>query len=95
MSNPRPEPVTAPQITTAAITVVTTALALGAAFGLHVTAEQQTAVLATLAALAGFAGPALAVYHAFRSRAQVTPLADPKDDLGRALVPDVTPGAGR
>lgn len=76
----RPQPL----ITTATvIAAVAALLALFVAFGVPLTVEQQTTILAIAAVIA----PLLVA--AF-THGKVTPLAAPRDDAGRQLVPDDT-----
>lgn len=70
-----------PVLTAASIVAAATAvLAVLAAFGLPLTAEQQAAVL-------GLIGVAAPYVVALLARRKVTPLADPRDASGKALLP--------
>src|SRR5688572_24437503 len=76
----RPQPVLYSQV----VTVLTAVLGLLAAFGLPISDDQQEAILTAVTALV----PIVALIAAMWARRKVTPLADPRDDLGRRLVPE-------
>jgi hypothetical protein len=73
----RPQPILTAAGLQAAVGAV---IALLVAFGLKLSGEQTAAVLGVFAVL----GP---IVTGFVTRAKVTPLSDPVDSAGRALVP--------
>lgn len=75
--NMKREPVA---IVNAIIAVIEAAIALLVAFGLDLTKEQVGAIMAFVAAVGGFMGTLIV-------RPRVTPVADPRDNAGRRLVP--------
>ncbi len=79
--NPTTEPV---RLGALIIGVIGAALALLVAFGVDLSADQQTAILGFAAAVIAMAS-AIGVGEWVRNR--VTPVADPKDDEGRPLRP--------
>lgn len=83
--DPRPQPLLTAAGLQAAVGAV---IALLVAFGLKLTGEQTAAVLGVFAVL----GP---IVTAFATRTKVTPLADPRDNAGRALTPDSNTGDGQ
>lgn len=79
--NPQTEPVRLGALIIGAIGAI---LALLVAFGVDLSADQQTAILGVTAAVIALAS-AIGVGEWVRRR--VTPLADPKDNEGRPLEP--------
>ncbi|MBT0771827.1 hypothetical protein KIH74_22995 [Kineosporia sp. J2-2] len=73
-----------PLITRAGLTsAVTAVIALLTAYGLDITDDQQAAILGIIAV----AAPLIV---AVTSRMLVTPIADPRDELGDRLIPEPT-----
>lgn len=71
-----------PLVTVASISATVAAvIALVVAFGVDLTQDQTSAILGVVGVLA----PLLV---ALATHGKVTPVADPKDDTGRALVPE-------
>jgi len=78
----RPQPVLLSQLAT----LGTAVLGLLVAFGMRLTDDQRNAVLGVLGALV----PLVALGAAAWARTKVTPVSDPRDDLGQRLVPQRT-----
>ncbi len=69
-------------VVNAAVAIVEAAIALAVGFGLDWTPEQVALVMAVVVALA-------ALVKTLWARGQVTPVAFPRDNWGRVLVPEV------
>jgi hypothetical protein len=65
-----------------AVAIVEAAIALAVGFGLDWTPEQVALVMAVVVALA-------ALVKTLWARGQVTPVAAPRDNEGRSLVPEI------
>jgi len=72
-----------PVLTAAVKAFVASVIATAVALGVPVDDELRSALLA----LIGTGGTLLGILLAWRARARVTPLADPRDGDGRPLVP--------
>ena len=68
-------------VVNATVAIVEAAIALAVGFGLHWTPEQVALVMAVVVALA-------ALVKTLWARGQVTPVAAPRDNEGRILVPE-------
>jgi len=70
-----------PVLTAAVKAFVASVIAIAVALGVPIDDELRSALLA----LIGTGGTLLGILLAWRARARVTPLADPRDDDGRRL----------
>jgi len=69
-------------VVNATVAIVEAAIALAVGFGLDWTPEQVALVMAVVVALS-------ALVKTLWARGQVTPVANPRDNEGRSLVPEV------